>query len=545
MADNHDFHPFIRIINLLRLDKLDISSLYFYAILSGIIQLVLPLGIQSIINFVMYNTASTSLIVLICLVIFSVFFAGFLQIKQMKLSEKIQQKIFVRYAFAYADTLPKIRPEATEGYYMPELTNRFFDTVNLQKGLSKLLLDVPTAFIQILFGILLLSFYHSIFIAFGALLLLIVYLIFRLSSERGLTTSLRESDFKYKVAAWLQEISRTQNTFKNFEYTRLNIQKTDEYTQGYLQNRTNHFGILTTQYWSLVVFKVVLTAAMLIIGCILLLNNLINIGQFIAAEIVIIAIMASVEKLITSIDIVYDVLTAVEKLNKVLQTPTESNGTLILNPKSPLSVEFKKVSFSYTPNNQLLNGISFKVEAGEKALLNKTASGAGTSTILKLISNNLTEHSGSILINDTPVDNYEMHSFRKNVNYLSGQNEVFNGTLWENITIGNPDVKPETTNELIKKLGFTGFIDEFEKGFATILFTKGAKLPSHLVQEILLLRTFVQPCQLMILDEPFKSLNKAKRQKVADYINSLPMTVIVASDQEGVLPYFNRIIEIK
>ncbi|RFS17871.1 ATP-binding cassette domain-containing protein [Emticicia sp. C21] len=545
MPENHAVHPFIRIVNLLKLDKQDISALYFYAILAGIIQLVLPLGIQSIINFVMYNTASTSLVVLICLVIISVFFVGFLQISQMRLSEKIQQKIFVRYAFAYSDILPKIRPEATEGYYLPEVTNRFFDTLNLQKGLSKLLLDVPTAFIQILFGILLLSFYHSIFIAFGALLLLIVYLIFRLSSEKGLETSLKESDYKYKVAAWLQEISRTQNTFKNFEYTQLNIQKTDEYTQGYLQNRTRHFGILATQYWSLVVFKVVLTAAMLIIGCILLLNNLINIGQFIAAEIVIIAIMASVEKLITSIDIVYDVLTAVEKLNKVLQTPTESNGNLVLNTKGPLRVEFKKVDFSYTANNILLNNISFLVEPGEKALLNKTASGAGTSTILKLISNNLSQHTGSILVNDIPVDNYEMLSFRKNVNYLSGQNEIFNGTLWENITIGNPDVKPENVNYLIKELAFNGFIEEFEKGFATVLFTKGAKLPSHLVQEILLLRTFVQPCQLMILDEPFKSLNKTKRLKVAEYISRLPMTVIVAADQDGIQTYFNRIIELK
>ncbi|WP_337043520.1 peptidase domain-containing ABC transporter [Emticicia sp. 17c] len=545
MAETHTIHPFIRIINLLKLDKEDISALYFYAILSGIIQLVMPLGIQSIINFVMYNTASTSLFVLIGLVILSVFFAGFLQVNQMKLSEKIQQKIFVRYGFAYADTLPKIRPEAIEGYYMPELTNRFFDTVNLQKGLSKLLLGVPTAFIQILFGILLLSFYHSIFIAFGALLLLIVYLIFRLSSEKGLETSLKESDYKYKVAAWLQEISRNQNTFKNYAYTQLNIQKTDEFTQGYLENRTRHFGILTTQYWSLVVFKVVLTAAMLIIGCALLLNQLINIGQFIAAEIVIIAITASVEKLITSIDVVYDVLTAVEKLNKVLQTPTESTGKLPLNNQHPLKVEFKKVSFSYSSHARQLNGISFLIEPGDKALLHKVTSGVGASTVLKLISNNLSHHKGNILINEIPKDNYEMLSYRKNVNYLSGENEVFSGTLWENITIGNSDVKPETTNRLIKELGFDSFIEEFENGFATVLFTEGAKLPSHLIQEILLLRTFVQPCQLLILDEPFKNLSATKRQKVAEYISRLPMTVIVASEQEGINPYFTKIIELK
>lgn len=545
MAENRTIHPFIRIVNLLKLDKKDITSLYFYAILSGVILLVNPLGIQSIINFVMYNTASTSLVVLIGLVIISVFIAGFLQINQMKLTEKIQQKIFVRYAFAYADILPKIRPEATEGYYMPELTNRFFDTIHLQKGLSKLLLDVPTAIIQILFGILLLSFYHTIFIAFGALLLLIVYLIFRLSSEKGLETSMNESDYKYKVAAWLQEISRNQNTFKNYEYTQLNLQKTDEFTQGYLQNRTRHFGILETQYWSLVAFKVILTAAMLIIGCVLLLNQLINIGQFIAAEIVILAMISAVEKLILSIDIVYDTLTAVEKLNKVLQTPTEDNGELKLDDSKPLKVEFKNVGFSYSDKSNLLKNISFVLEPGDKAMLHKTASGVGTSTIMKLISNNLTKHTGNILINGIPKDNYEMLSYRKTVNYLSGQNEVFNGTLWENITIANPNVKPETINHLIKELGFDGFIEEFEHGYATVLLTKGAKLASHLIQEILLLRTFVQNSQLLILDEPFKNLNKSKCNKVAEYINKLPMTVIIATDQEGVHVHFEKIIELK
>lgn len=544
MAEHKSIHPFIRTINLLKLDKRDISSLYFYAILAGIIQLSLPLGVQAIINFVMFNTASTSLIVLISLVILGVFLSGYLQINQMKLTEKIQQKIFVRYAFAFAETLPKIELQATEGYYMPELTNRFFDTMNLQKGLSKLLLGVPMAFIQILFGILLLSFYHPVFIGLGALLWLIVYLIFKLSSERGLATSLSESDYKYKVAAWLQEISRNLNTFKNYEYTRLNIQKTDEYTQGYLENRSKHFDILTSQYWSLVFFKVILTASMLIIGCILLLNQLINIGQFIAAEIVIISVTASIEKLILSIDVVYDVLTAVEKLNKVLQKSTEPSGKQPLDTSHALSVTFKNVSFAYTPTTPVLKNLSFEVASGEKVLINTSNSGAGASTILRLLGNVLIPESGYVLVNDTPKENYAIQSYRKNVSYLNGQNEIFNGTLWENISIGNDAIKLQTVNQLIKDLGFDGFIGSFEKGFDTVLFTKGLKLPSHLIQEILLLRTLVQPCQLLILDEPFKSISPKIQQKVAQYICSLPVTVITTSHQKEIQTYFKNIIDL-
>ena len=82
----------------------------------------------------------------------------------MQIIEKIQQKIFVEFSLAFAEKLPKVNLSATRKYYLPELVNRFFDTQNLQKGISKILLEIPTALIQILFGILLLSFYHPWFL---------------------------------------------------------------------------------------------------------------------------------------------------------------------------------------------------------------------------------------------------------------------------------------------------------------------------------------------------------------------------------------------
>ena len=544
MAEYKKVHPFIRTLRLLKLDKRDISALYFYAILAGIIQLSLPLGVQSIINFVTFNSVSTSLIVLIALVIVGVFLGGFLQINQMQLSEKIQQKIFVRYAFAFAETIPTIELKATENVYLPEITNRFFDTLNLQKGLSKLLLDIPMASIQILFGIVLLSFYHPVFIAIGALLLLIVYLIIRLSSEKGLETSLEESEYKYKVAAWLQDISRHLNTFKISDHSQLNIKKTDIYTQGYLLNRTKHFKILKIQYWALIAFKVILTAAMLIIGCVLLVNQLINIGQFIAAEIVILSIITSIEKMIKSIDVVFDVLTAVEKLNKVLQKETEKNGNIVLSNTQALAIQFNNVSFAYTPHHQVFTNLSFGVDSGKKFLIKSSSSGAGASTILKVLSHTHSPTAGKVLINDIPTDNYDLKSLRNQISYLNGQGEIFQGTLWENITISNPTISAEKLSQLIKELGFDNFLENFDEGYNTLLFTKGRKLPSQVIQEILLLRTFIQPCQLFILDEPYKNLSAEMQQKVANYIQKLPQTVVLASQIAINESYYDNIIEI-
>lgn len=195
-------NPVRRILRVIKLETNEISSVYFYAILSGLIQLSLPLGIQSIISFVLGGSMSTSLVILIFLVVLGVFFSGMLQVNQMRLIEKVQQKIFVRYAFEFTERIPRLSLSAIDGKYLPEVVNRFFDTVNLQKGMAKLLLEIPTAAIQLVFGLLLLSMYHPVFIFFGISLLILVYMILRVTGARGMETSLRASDYKFAVAGW-------------------------------------------------------------------------------------------------------------------------------------------------------------------------------------------------------------------------------------------------------------------------------------------------------------------------------------------------------
>lgn len=206
--------PLKRFINLLKLDKKDIVQIFFYAIFAGIVSLSLPLGIQAIINFIQAGRISASWIVLVVLVVFGVAFVGVLSLMQLRITENLQQKIFVRAAFEFAYRIPKFKFEEIYNKYSPEIANRFFDTLNIQKGTSKLLIDFSAALLQITFGLILLSLYHPFFIIFGILLMVLLYFIFKFSYIPGLESSLKESKFKYKVAAWLQELARNSNTFK-------------------------------------------------------------------------------------------------------------------------------------------------------------------------------------------------------------------------------------------------------------------------------------------------------------------------------------------
>jgi ATP-binding cassette, subfamily B, bacterial len=539
--------PLRRVLQVLKLERREISSIYFYAILNGLIQLSLPLGIQSIISFVLGGSISTSLVILIILVVAGVFFNGMVQVNQMRIIEKVQQKLFVKYSFEYANRIPRIDLKSIDSYYLPELVNRFFDTVSLQKGISKLLLEIPTASIQILFGLVLLSFYHPIFIVFSLLLVLLVVLILRFTGSRGLETSLIESSYKYGVAGWLEEMARVVRSFKFSKGFSLNLQKTDKLVTGYLGARTSHFKILQLQYWALIAFKVLITAAMLIVGSVLLVDQQLNVGQFIAAEIVILLVINSVEKIIINLDSVYDVLTSVEKLGKVTDKPLEQQGNILLERKPVgISLEANRLSFSYSDERQVLNDITFSAASGEKICV-MGADGSGKSTLLRVLSGAFNSFEGGLLIDMVPVRNYELESMRSQTGILLGLQDIFAGTLMENISMGYESISPQEVLLLSEKIGLNGFLEELPEGFSTKLDPIGKRLSRNVIQRILLLRALVNHPRLLLLEEPWQGWETADKGKMQQYIlkENKAVTVCVASNDESFAALCDKVLYLK
>ena len=517
--------PLYRILSMLKYEKQEIYAIYFYAIMSSVVQLSLPIGIQSIISFVLGGAISTSLVLLIVLVVFGTFVGGLLQVNQMKIIEKIQQQLYVRYAFLYTDTLPKVDLQATEKYHLPELVNRYFDVVTLQKGISKLLLDVPTAVIQILVGLLLLSFYHPSFIFFGLFLILILMVIIYFTGNRGIETSLKESSNKYKLAAYLQQSARVVNALK-FINEKFHFQKSDKHISSYLDSRTAHFRILLVQYWALIGLKIVITAAMLIFGAVLLINQQLNIGQFIAAEIVIILVINSVEKLIINLDQVYDVITALEKINEVVELPKEPEGKVLLhkNGKVGLDISVNKVSLSYGKAGIVLDDISFDVAKSQKLAV-YGGSGSGKSSLLRLISGVYKPDKGHVTINDTPVDKY--HAVRKCMGVVGNKPEIFEGTILDNITLGAP-YDYVVINKLVEVVGLKEFVRLYTEGYDLELDTMYRHMSSEVLKKIALVRALLTKPELLLLEYSFDNIPMEDTVRILNYIDSeMPATTTI------------------
>jgi len=515
--------PSQRFWRLLKPDQREIWNVYIYSIFNGLVGLSLPLGIQAIVNLIQGGQISTSWVVLVSFVVLGVVMSDVLQISQLKITENLQQKIFTRAAFEFAYRIPRIRLEALYQHYAPELMNRFFDIISVQKGLSKILIDFSTAVLRIAFGLLLLSIYHPFFVIFSLILLFLVVGILMLTLQAGLRTSLTESKYKYQVAHWLQELARTSTTFKLAGRTELPLNRADGHLQDYLGARNKHFGILIRQYSLMVLFKGLVTTGLLVIGGILVMNQTMNIGQFVAAEIIILSVMASVEKLFLSLETIYDVLTALEKIAQVTDMELEkSEGVELMKEckEGGIDLELDKVTFSYPgQKRKVLNELEISIKAGENWFISGL-NGGGKSTLLHIMAGLYDVQEGSVIFHGFPKGNLELTSLRSIIGDCLAQEQLFDGTVLENIMMGREAATFENVKWAIKNLKLESFIKNLPEGYHTILGSQGKKLPQSIVQKLLLARSVVDKPKLLLFEDAFNHLDEQDRRDIIDFLTS-------------------------
>lgn len=538
--------PIKRFWMLLKPDQMEIRNIYLYAIFIGLLNLSLPLGIQAIINLIQGGQVSTSWFVLIIFVITGIVLAGLMQIAQLRIIENLQQKIFTRAAFEFVYRIPRLRIEKLVNQYAPELMNRFFDIVSIQKGLSKILVDFSSASIQVFFGLILLSVYHPFFIIFSLLLVVTIFAIFRLTAKKGLATSLQESKYKYNVVHWLEELARTNTTFKLAGHTNLPMSRVNERAENYITARESHFNVLLKQYYLMVLFKSMVALGLLLIGGILVIEQQMNIGQFVAAEIIILLVINSVEKLILGFETIYDVLTSLEKVGQVTDLGIEEEGGVTIPKDSKgLSLVLKNVSYTYPEENRFaVNNISIEVKSGEHVLFTGS-NDSGKSTLLYLMSGLYDPSHGSVVIDNVPYQNYNKEALRSVIGGYLRDERLFEGTLLENITVGRENATFERVQRAISNLGLLELVSNLPHGYDTKIMPHGRQFSKSTVSKLLIARAIVDQPRLLLLENSFSIFTPEDKNRILNFLldKTHNWTVLLTSSNKNEMAAFvDRII---
>jgi ABC-type bacteriocin/lantibiotic exporter with double-glycine peptidase domain len=540
--------PVQRLWRLLREERRDIGLVYVYATLMGLLSLTLPLGVQSIIGLVSGGLILQPVAILIGAVVLGTMASGVLQLLQMSVVEMIEQRVFARLALEFSFRVPRVRLEDVRGVSLPELMNRFFEAVNIQKNLAKLLTDASTALLQVLFGLILLSFYHPYFTFFGAVIVGVVVLILWATGPKGLRTNLKESTYKYRAVHWLEEVARAITAFKFAGRSSLPVARMDEELTGYLTYRREHFKVLIQQSAAFLAFKVVITGGLLVLGSVLVIDRQITLGQFVASEIVIVTVLAGVEKIVASLKNVYDVLTAVEKAGHVTDLPLEPVGGLVL-PASTAGMAITARDLAYTypdATAPTLAGIALDISPGEKVAVTGYF-GSGQTTLLRVLGGLFESYRGAISYDGLNLRELDRAALRDVVGQYLSEDDLFDGTGEENVAVGRAAVDTAEVMRVLRLVGLGDWVAALPQGLSTPITAGGEALASTVRIKLLLAQALAGRPRLVLFDDFVGELEAESREQVLRVLTGpdAPWTLIAASHDPVFLRDCHRVIVLR
>lgn len=193
-------------------------------------------------------------------------------------------------------------------------------------------------------------------------------------------------------------------------------------------------------------------------------------------------------------------------------------------------IEFKDVYFSYDENQEVLKGISFKVNPGETVAI-VGATGAGKSTIISLITRLYDINSGKILLDDVALKDYELYNLRSHIGVVLQDVFLFHGTIFENLTFGDESITLEKIKAVAKDIEVDEFIESLPGGYDYVVRERGSSISLGQRQLLSFLRAYLSYPKILILDEATSSIDHQSEkliQRATEKITKNRTSIIIA-----------------
>lgn len=530
--------PWRRLAAWMALERRDLWALVAYAIAVGGLSLVTPVAVQALIHTVTFATLLQPLLVLAALLTMGLLFAAVLVALQTWIVELISRRVFLRVVGDFSTRLPRIRHDALPGQHAPELVNRFFDVVTIEKTVSALLTDGLAASLQIAAGMMLLAVYHPLLLAFD-LALCLALVIVTLGLGRGATKSaIVESKYKYRNADWLETLARHELLFKGRTGQRWAEGQAEELASSWLEARKRHFAVVMRQIGALLVLEVVVSAGLLTLGGALVIERQLSLGQLVAAEIVVAATIVSLGKIGKLFGKIYDLLAAVDKIGTVLDLPLEREGGEALpDDGKGLSVRVANLR-TQTPAGTLRPAVSFELRPGERVAL-VAGPGGGRRILLEALLGLREATTGSAEIGGLDVRDLDLALLRDEAVLLHGGSlhhaGILAATVFDNIACGRPLSRADARRAL-EQVGLREALTRLPEGLDTRLDVDGDPLTRDELALLPLARLLSRAPRLVCIDRALDAMSPAARKRALDVVFDAerPWTVLCATDDPEV-----------
>jgi ABC-type bacteriocin/lantibiotic exporters, contain an N-terminal double-glycine peptidase domain len=509
--------PADRLFELIRLEKKDLITLPFLVFAYGAISIATPVSVQALVNVVNMGAVLQPLFVISLILFVLLLLSGALYVFESFIVELIQRRIYIRTAINTAQNTQKVEISLYDKENPVELINRFFDVDTIQKSAATLLTMSLISLLQVIIGSIVLLFY-SVYFAF-VVMMIIGFLIFIVRSigRHASETAIAESKAKYEMASWLESIAKNIFAFKFYKGNERTANQTQALVKSYIEKRSKHFNILLWQNITAAIIYAVGGTALLAIGGGLVIRGEINLGQFVAAELIIFGVLAGLVRLVSKLDYFYDLLAALDKIGVLEDVPQEKSGEHIPHQTNLQSLKLNDVHFAYNDYIKPLSNIKLDLQKGQNiAVLGSP--GSGKSTLLKLIAKFRSPSAGQITINEIDLRQIENDALRNSMG-LAGPIEIIEGTIKDNICLER-QIDLEKLNTVIRELGLEKEFSLFPQGIDTVITASGAPLSSSQIQRLMIARALAGSPSLLLIDGLLDSFNETELNAAINLFNN-------------------------
>jgi ABC-type multidrug transport system fused ATPase/permease subunit len=211
-----------------------------------------------------------------------------------------------------------------------------------------------------------------------------------------------------------------------------------------------------------------------------------------------------------------------DRIHEILATPREDAEDASRGAIEGLrgDIEFDNVSFEYNPGVPVLKNLSFRAPAGTTTAL-VGSSGSGKSTLISLVMAFNRPQSGTIRVDGRDLETLRLMDYRRHLGVVLQDNFLFDGTVAENIRYGTPHATIEDVRRVAKIAHADEFIEQFEKGYETIVGERGVRLSGGQRQRVAIARAILADPRILLLDEATSSLDSESEIKIQDGLRSL------------------------
>ena len=533
--------PLKRLIAFIKPEAGDVRAILVFSIVIGLLSLTLPLAVEAVVNTIAYGRHLQPLIVLSLIVLIFLGFRASLQILVTIVAEYIQRKLFVRTVEDLSYRLTRVPLSVWRKYHGPELVNRFFDIVNVQKITAKLLLDTLMLVLQTAIGLSLLAFYHPYLLGYDVALLALMTIVLFAIGRGAVKTAKDESQLKYETAAWLQEIVRHPSTFKFNGGLGFAINRADELSAQYINHRQQHFNILLRQITFAMVMQVIAATILLALGGYLVIIQQITLGQLVAAELIVTNILISFAKLGKDLESYYDLMASVDKLGKLFDLPVEPMDMLQL----PRSRDARAVSLMNLKLDASVKApCDIEFAAGQSVAIFGSSELRRSKLIESMVGHSKAS-SGYVLVDDYRIDTISAESLQESVSLIR-EIELFEGTVDENIRMGREGLGSDRVNQVINQLGLGEIVSSLENGLLTTLSISGYPLSQGEAIRIVLARTMIAQPGVVFIDG---LLDRLSDQDTLDVLKRLDAfddqtTMVISTGRQVIADWADQRLDI-